>query len=289
MIEGSLVLVHGFWSSPATWRPMTNRIQADEDLRGLRVFPFGYESPKLRMPMSPARIPRYDDIAQTLGAALTVAVPGGPTAIVTHSQGGLILQRFLAWMLNEGRGRELERIRLIVMLACPNEGAEYLRSIRAVLGFRRHPQAGELHTLNADAADARRAVLRGIVNAHGANERECRIPTWVYAGRTDNVVTRASAQSAFPNAGSLPGDHFSILDPDKPGDLTFPALKRHILDALTGTVHQPAAAQPQAGPGPADDQHVGSPAVSPSKYDIRIAGSQGIQIGDGNTQHNTFR
>ena len=37
-------------------------------------------------------------------------------AIVTHSQGGLILQRSLTWMLHKRRGRELARIPSIVML-----------------------------------------------------------------------------------------------------------------------------------------------------------------------------
>ena len=55
--------------------------------------------------------------------------------MVTHSQGGLILQRYLAWMLGEGRGRELTTIRLIVTLSCPNEGSEYLSSIRAVAAW----------------------------------------------------------------------------------------------------------------------------------------------------------
>ncbi len=47
-------------------------------------------------------------------------------------------------MLNKGRGKELAEIKLIVMLACPNEGSEYLRSIRAMAGFGLHPQARDL-------------------------------------------------------------------------------------------------------------------------------------------------
>ena len=79
--------------------------------------------------------------------------------IVTHSQGGLILQRFLAWMLTEGRGRELARIRAIVMLSC-HEYLEYLASIRAVTGFNRHPQASQLDALEHEVGEARRIVLR---------------------------------------------------------------------------------------------------------------------------------
>ena len=229
MINANLILIHGFWSSVDAWRKLERCINYDSDLRGVRVYPFGYESPKLRWPFSPTRIPRYDDIAQTLASEFAVRIPPGDVAVVTHSQGGLILQRHLAWMLNQGRGRELARIRLIVMLACPNEGSEYLKSLRVAAGFGHHPQARELRTLNDDATDARRSVQNNIVNASCQNSHECKIPIYVYAGSTDNVVGRASAQSTFPNVGSLPGNHSSILDPDAPGNITFLTLKMHLL------------------------------------------------------------
>src|SRR3954454_23274078 len=160
-MDADLVLIHGFWSSPATWEQLISALEADPDLIGLRIHPFGYESPKLRWRWSRARIPDYEDIARSLPAYIaTVAPKAGPVAVVTHSQGGLILQRFLAWMLNEGRGLELARLKLAVMLACPNEGSEYLRSIRAAAGMARHPQASQLRVLSREVGDARRIVLR---------------------------------------------------------------------------------------------------------------------------------
>lgn len=231
MVETDLVLIHGFWSSPATWDRLTRRMREDPDLRNLHIHPFGYESPQLRWPGSPARIPDYNDIAQSLPAYLATYTPSTtPVAIVTHSQGGLILQRYLAWMLGEGRGPELGRIRLIVMLSCPNEGSEYLRSIRAVIGLSHRPQAGQLDVLDREVGEARRIVLRQIVNATTLDDRHCPIPIYVYSGRTDNVVLRQSAQSVFPDAEVLPGDHFTILDPATPGHLTLPTLKRHLLN-----------------------------------------------------------
>ncbi len=228
-----LVLIHGFWSSPNTWDRLIACLQHDSDLAGMRIHTFGYESPKLRWPTSPARIPDYNDIAQSLPAYLATHVPGAtPIAVVTHSQGGLILQRFLAWMLTEGRGRELARFRLIIMLSCPNEGSEFLRSIRAVVGFNHHPQAGQLDVLDREVREARRIVLRQVVNAVKIDDRHCPIPVHVYSGRTDNIVPRESAQSVFPNAEVLPGDHFSILSPDAPGHLTCSTIKRHLLDTF---------------------------------------------------------
>ena len=134
---------------------------------GLRIHSFGYPSPKKpRLPFSVTRVPDYDDIAQTLATEYaTVLADASDIAVVTHSQGGLILQRFLAWMVSEGRARELCRIRSVVMLACPNGGSEYLKSLRRTLGYGRHPQAGSLQVLDRQVADTQRTVLQRIVNA----------------------------------------------------------------------------------------------------------------------------
>lgn len=118
MIDADLVFIHGFWSSAATWARLVARLREDESLAGLRVHLFEYESPKLpSLPSWRTRIPDYDDIAQSLPSFLEANTRNGaPLIIVTHSQGGLILQRFLAWMLTRGRGRALARISSIVML-----------------------------------------------------------------------------------------------------------------------------------------------------------------------------
>jgi pimeloyl-ACP methyl ester carboxylesterase len=289
-MDVDLVLIHGFWSSPATWDRLIAPLRGDTDLAGLRIHAFGYESPKLRLPGSPTRIPDYNDIAQSLPAYLAAHVRGGAgVAVVTHSQGGLILQRYLAWMLAEGRGRELAMIRLIVMLSCPNEGSEYLRSIRAVAGLGRHPQAGQLNVLTREVGEARRVVLRQIINATTVDERHCSIPVYVYSGRTDNVVLRETAQSVFPNAEVLPGDHFSILDPDAPGSLTFAELKRHLLETFTpaetktGSAAYSRAGDDREGVAPpstaGDDADPKQPHISSSaEYPIRMHGGQGVSF-----------
>jgi pimeloyl-ACP methyl ester carboxylesterase len=201
-----LVLIHGFWSGPATWNTLSRRISSDDALSDVRIHRFQYESPKLRIPFSTTRIPDYNDIAQSFDTYLSAETDRSATAIVTHSQGGLILQRFLAWMLNEGRGRYLAHIKKIVMLACPHDGSDYLRSIRTMARFGRHPQARDLTTLNTDVSDARRTVVHQVVNASGISERTCPIPIHVYAGRTDRVVGRVSAQGDFPRASAKSDD-----------------------------------------------------------------------------------
>jgi hypothetical protein len=244
MIKATLVTIHGFWSSPVTWERLRASWSADEQLRGLRIHAFGYSSPKRpRLPFSVTRVPDYDDIAQMLASEYAVSLAEEANiAIVTHSQGGLILQRFLIWMLNQGRGQELARIRTIIMLACPNGGSEYLQSIRHILGFGRHAQAGHLEVLNRQVADTQRAVLQHIVNATGIDEHQCRIPFHVYAGSSDKVVTAASAQGSFPGASTLAGNHFSILDPASPGNRTAETVKYHLITDFSASPPPPNCA-----------------------------------------------
>jgi pimeloyl-ACP methyl ester carboxylesterase len=247
MIGLTLVTIHGFWSSPSTWQRLSQVWYADKQLRGLLIDPFRYDSPKKRsLPFSATRVPDFDDIAQVLDTWYRVQLADEPDiAIVTHSQGGLILQRFLARMLHDGRGRELARIRSIVMLACPNSGSDYLRLMRKVLGFGFHPQAGGLKVLDRQVADTQRTVLDRIVNATGVDDHQCRIPFHVYAASSDKIVVAASAQGAFPGTSALPGDHFSVLDPDAPGNCTAQTVRYDILADL-------AASPAQQIPSPAD-------------------------------------
>ncbi len=243
MIDATLVTVHGFWSSSATWERLNEVWRADKELRGLRIHPFEYPSPKKpRLPFSATRVPDYDDIAQTLSTEYaTVLADASDIAVVTHSQGGLILQRFLAWMVREGQARKLSRIRSVVMLACPNGGSEYLESLRSTLGYGRHPQAGSLHVLDRQVADTQRTVLQRIVNAAVVDDYQCRIPFHVYAGGSDDIVKAASAQAAFPGASTIAGNHFTILDPAAPGNRTAETVKRHMLADITAPRVHPDA------------------------------------------------
>ncbi|MEU6025168.1 alpha/beta hydrolase [Micromonospora sp. NPDC047134] len=272
MDNTTLVLVHGFWSSPATWDGVAQQLGADPDLDGLHLHRFGYESPKLRLPLSWTRIPDYDDIAQSLSAELAFRVPQGDLILATHSQGGLIVQRFLAWMANEGRARELARIKLIIMLACPNHGSDYARSIRRMAGFGRHAQARDLKTLSADVAAAQRTVQRQIVSATALTERECPIPIHAYAGRTDNIVRRPSAQGAFTHVLTIPGNHFSILDPRNPGNITASVLSGLIRQTAGMPAPQPTTCAP--------------PPTTGAKYAISISESHNVMVGDHNQQRN---
>jgi tetratricopeptide (TPR) repeat protein len=281
MVDATLVTVHGFWSSPATWDRLCAVWQADNELEGLNFHGFGYSTPKRpRFPFSRTRIPDFDDIAQMLATEYTTVLgQASSIAFVTHSQGGLVLQRFLAWMISEGRARELARIRTIVMLACPNGGSQYLASIRRAFGYGRHPQAADLEVLSKQVTITQRAVMANIVNASGVDDRQCRIPFHVYAAGSDAIVPAASAQAAFPGAGTLAGNHSTILDPVAPGNRTAEVVKHHLLNDLADRAPTHAqGAEPAVPDSPADQRKPGA----------SFSGSQGIQVGDRNFQLNFF-
>lgn len=281
--DRTVVFIHGFGSRAKVWAKLIRLIRDDPDLGGVQTFTFSYPSRVIpRLPFSPTRTPGYDDIAQLLETRLAVEVPDDDIAIVTHSQGGLILQRFLVRMLDDGYGRKLARIRLIVMLVCPNEGSGYLGPMRTAAGFRHHPQGRDLGPFSRDVAETLRRVLSGIDRAQGVGPHHCHIPMYAYAGSEDNVVPPTSAQSGFTNRGVLAGDHRSILDPDTAGNFTFRVLKellhKHFLPQAE-TENVPTGQNGESSVGPARARPA-LPAAAPlieETLDLTLT-SDGIQV-----------
>ncbi|MFF9481824.1 FG-GAP-like repeat-containing protein [Streptomyces sp. NPDC014733] len=237
-----LVMVHGIMSGPKVWEPLRGLIAADRDLGFVEPLAFEYATGLL--PLHPLRVfPSLDTVADSLKEYLaTEAGAFDRLLLLTHSQGGLVAQRYLARMLQDGRGAELARIQRLVMIACPSNGSELLLSLRRRALGRRHPQEKDLRPLSDQVGATLRTVLRDVVHATEVTERTCPIPVSVYAGESDGVVSRASAQSVFPDASALPGDHSSILKADSPRHRTFTALRRLLL----ATPHEPSA----SGTGP---------------------------------------
>ncbi|KUL23732.1 esterase/lipase family protein [Streptomyces regalis] len=235
-----VVLIHGFISSSAVWSDFERLIDGDADLGFVSALPFDYASPKLRLnPLR--RIPDVDDIADSLQGYLSVeAAEYERLVLVSHSQGGLVVQRYLARMLGRGRGLDLARIKGIVMFACPNDGSELLLSVRRPWSSR-NPQLRGLQPLSSDVKDAQSRVISQIVHATELTPSSCPIPIAVYAGESDDIVRRPSAQSTFPDAGVIPGDHFTIVMPDSPAHRSYTTLKHRLL----GFNHAADLTQPQ--------------------------------------------
>ncbi|MGW8597611.1 esterase/lipase family protein [Streptomyces sp. NPDC055893] len=225
-----VVFVHGLFSSEKTWDPLVRLLASDEELASITVRKFGYVSPKLRRFRPDRRTADYNDLAERLKTLVHYeASEHDRLVLVGHSQGGLIVQRYLARMINDGRGQELTRIRGVMLFACPNDGSDFMLPLRRAW-WRENPQVRALAPLNPDVKDAQRTVLNQIVQAKVTGSSSCPIPFWVFGGDADNVVTRASAEGVFPNASMLPGDHSTIIKPASHQDPAYLVLRKHLLD-----------------------------------------------------------
>jgi pimeloyl-ACP methyl ester carboxylesterase len=236
--NAAAVFIHGILSSQATWSPLIESLKADEEIASKFTFqPFDYPSPKIRLSIT-RRIPDYQTLAYRLGTFLEdKCAPYTHLVLISHSQGGLIIQRYLSERLADGRADTLGRIRLIVLLACPNNGSNFMlahrRFARRFLRWR-HAQEQELEPLKESVLRAQSRVLRGIVYASEDSQTSKRIPFKVYAGQEDNIVTLDSATALFPDPGGLPGDHNSIHVPHGVDSEIVATLRRGLLGALDG-------------------------------------------------------
>ena len=142
------------------------------------------------------RIPTINDIADLLRTYLEVDRRDAESLVlVSHSQGGLIVQRYLARMLDDGRGRELARIKRVVMYGCPNTGSAFLGSIRQLARFWHHPQERQLRPYAAEVSETQRVVLSSVVRRprlqrHRMPDPDCGLRRSVGRYRTARIRDR---------------------------------------------------------------------------------------------------
>jgi pimeloyl-ACP methyl ester carboxylesterase len=229
------VFVHGFNSTAAVWDPYVNLIENDPDLAFVTTFKFTYDT-RLWQPDPRLQIPSLDTTADELMEYLESATGDYERlALVAHSMGGLVVQRYLFRMLGlRRRGQELSRrVRRVILFACPNNGAEFGMALRRTF-LRSNPQESELRPFNEQITDTLAFVINNVVHAEAVSESSCPIPMIVYAGATDNIVRPASARSVFPDAAVLPGDHSTIVKPDSHEHRAYYALKKQLQAAAEG-------------------------------------------------------
>lgn len=216
MGETAVVLVHGLFSAPKTWDDLLSQFRITPQLHDYDFHRFEYWTPKFRANRL-RRIPDHRVIATRLDTFLRHQCGSYERIVlIAHSQGGLIIQRYLADMLTANRAAELTKIKRIILLACPNSGSDLALLLRRGAVFWHHPQERSLQPFDDDVAAVHSLVLERVIYASSDDDSHCRIPFSVYAGESDNVVTPASALGSFPREviGVLPGDHFSILEAD---------------------------------------------------------------------------
>ncbi|MER7045040.1 alpha/beta fold hydrolase [Streptomyces jumonjinensis] len=246
MPQAAIVFVHGLFSSPTTWTPLQQELRAIPAVADEFDFLF-FEYATRPVTWNPLRrMPDLDTVAESLRGFIGDFTAGHErVALVTHSQGGLVAQRFLSRMLLAGRGRDLAGIRRLVMFACPNNGSDlFLLARRGLMPVTRNSQERELKPLQTAVLETQRRVIDGIVRAPDLARDRCPIPIVAYAGESDNVVVPSSAAGFFPETGVLPGDHFSVIRPNGPGSRLVQAVRKELTQALAEPF--PAEPQPEA-------------------------------------------
>ncbi|MGW5422003.1 tetratricopeptide repeat protein [Streptomyces sp. NPDC003943] len=243
-----LVLVHGLFSSAKVWQAFTALVEADPELAGwVSVHPFEYDSPFVRL-RPDRRVAETDDVADQLGTFLeTELAEAERIVLVTHSQGGLVVQRFLARKLWNGEGRELARIRHFTMFACPNTGSGFFLTVRKALKLWNNPQEQQLRPFDRAVTEAQRTVLSAVVHAREYGAQECPIPVRAYGGSADDIVPPVVARGVFPKGGVVTADHFSIVQPADRAAPSYRAVRQALLEAAA----EPAQAALPADSAPA--------------------------------------
>lgn len=234
MRQAAIVFVHGLFSSPATWTPLQQELSAVPAVADQFDF-LSFEYATRPVTWNPLRrMPDLDTVAESLrGFIEDLTAEHERIVLVTHSQGGLVAQRFLSRMLQANRGRNLARIRRLVMFACPNNGSDlFLLARKGLIPMTRNTQERELKPLQTSVLETQRRVLDGIVGTRVVARDRCPIPIVAYAGESDNVVVPSSAVGFFPETGVLPGDHFSVIRPNGPDSRLIHAVRKELRQAL---------------------------------------------------------
>lgn len=238
-----LVLVHGLFSSAKVWTAFHALLATDPELADwVSVHRFEYDSPLVRL-RPDRRVAETDDVADQLGTFLeTELADAERIVLVTHSQGGLVVQRFLARKLWNGEGRELSRIKHFTMFACPNTGSGFFLTVRSWLKLWNNPQEKQLRPFDRAVTEAQRTVLSAVVHGRAYGDQECPIPVRAYGGSADEIVPPVVARGVFPKGGVVTADHFSIVQPADRAAAPYKAVRAALLEAAHGPAEGPADA-----------------------------------------------
>jgi len=249
-----VLFVHGLFSGPDTWSRFLDLIGGDPDLAFVETHTMQYFTPKARL-RPDRRIPDFADLAAQLSTRLKAEDlrEARSVVLVAHSQGGLVVQKFLASATIRGQARDLARIRQIVLYACPTLGSPFFAKTRRIAFGARHPQERRLRLLDGEVFEAHQLVLRNVVNADAITDYTCPIPVTAVVGGEDNIVPRIEATGWFPTTETVPADHFSILKPAGHSAMEYQILKPALLAAADSERPGPAVG---TGPDAVEQQAI---------------------------------
>lgn len=229
-----VVMLHGIRASAASWEPLLSLCRKDERLRQFDFETFSYATGLARWKPT-QRLPDINAIASDLGGYLSLhkLAHYRDIRLVGHSQGGLVIQRYLHQMLEAGRGRELDRIRQITFFATPTLGSELFGTLRRILfTFVGNLQERELRVFNSQVGATRRFLDEHVSNAKERARNTAQIPIHVFYGQEDNVVDPESAMGSFSSCYAIPGDHSGLITPTDEQDRRYSAFADMLLEPI---------------------------------------------------------
>lgn len=235
MLRTVVVFVHGFNSGPKCWDPFVNRLTQDEDFPAAAYRFIRFEYPTGLVELSPTRrLPAIQECANSLGHFLETYADCDQLFLVGHSMGGLVIQQFLAQQIVAQRGKDLARIRSVILFATPNRGSTIADGLRSlVTRVFKNPQEQELRVLDTTIADVSDTITRSILDAKNTDKVCCPIPFRAFWGMQDNVVPAVSARGPFVEANGILGDHSKIIQCEPTGnDERYDSLKNSLLNPV---------------------------------------------------------
>jgi pimeloyl-ACP methyl ester carboxylesterase len=210
------VFVHGFGSSKRCWDALLDLLHKDPKVTSLFDLDASFEYHTNAVNWSfLTRIPRLAECAKALQGFLKPRFKEYPhVTLVGHSQGGLVIQTYLANRVQELAYDELARIRQGILIATPHLGSTTLSFLRKLFfTFFANPQERALRRLDPVMADVLHVVAERIEGILPGDPKGWPIPIHCFSGLSDAVVPEASARGPFAQCTSVDGDHFSVLRP----------------------------------------------------------------------------
>jgi pimeloyl-ACP methyl ester carboxylesterase len=231
MSSSAAILLHGFTGRPQNWDRLIDLLRSDPEIGGRFEFvPFEYPTRLFQMSVR-RRIPDVSELANALGEFIdSPEFYDKQITLIGHSQGGLVVQQYLADKVERGRAKELEPIRQVVFFATPLEGSIFASGMRRLLfSVFPNPQERSLRVLARDTGDAQRVVRERIAGASGPSDTEYPIPIRCFWGMEDRIVLRQSAEGSYYEGSAIPGDHTTIIQPRDTSDARYKETKEALL------------------------------------------------------------
>ena len=237
-----VIFVHGFFSNfEECWGPLAKLLESDPEIeQGFNMSWFDFRTSLVSLG-DQGRIPSLPDVATDFEMFLNAnrfLERYSEITLVAHSLGGLVIQFFLAKMLQKKKGETLKAIRQVILYVTPNLGSKFLLGIRNNLLSRviKNPQEEALRVFSEEVTKVQQIIKKDIIMAPFRGMACYPIPFFCFYGENDSFVSMASAAGHFVNVEGLPGDHSSVKEPQSRDDARYKRFK-NLLQIPAGHIH----------------------------------------------------